>query len=688
MAWRRLPAWTINGLTVTLGLAFTQYLIGAWAGPVAAQTAIAYAVCTSLADLVMATERVARRTLVALLCSATSAALFLALRPHGVVLLPGVVLIVFGAMMTLSWGPKASSVSFATILSLVFAMSLPESQALTWRFVFWGLAGSATYWLWAVVTSWLLQPTWRRLALVATVESMALFFDAVARRAVRPGDSGLQFELVRHESLLADRLQGARDLVFGQAQGARSDRETLLLLHLLELRELAMVASFELDGSSPVQVARTLDEMAGALRAIAAQIGRDGVPSQTRACGPSIVGLRDELAQLSVSGRPARGDAMHEVLRRQHELIVAIVAALSPGATTGLSCRRDDLRSYIAPDEWQLSSWRSDLCLTSPVFRHAARTALTVGVAYAISRALPFAPHPQWIVLTIAAVMQGNLAQTLARRNARVLGTLAGCVLVGFLTWSSSVIFFPVYFLIAAGVAHAFFGVRYSVTAGAAAVMAVLQAYLVAPAGGFGVLERFADTLVGALLGWGATYLLPNWERERLSAALRQARDALRAYAEEAVKGQASAVCPRFTRQKAYDAIRVLSEARSRSRVEPMGVQVPMNELGVWLSAAYALMSHLSTVRLTLALEERDARDPALANALVVVSRVLTQALLAGASTGRPLRVVEREDEAMLVTVPGLLPRLERAFDVASRVGFQSWRLNAALRSEASLSGD
>ena len=49
---------------------------------------------------------------------------------------------------------------------------------------------------------------------------------------------------------------------------------------------------------------------------------------------------------------------------------------------------------------------------------------LTIGLA------LPWGSHPYWLVLSVAVVLRGNLGDTLARRNARVLGTMLGCLVV------------------------------------------------------------------------------------------------------------------------------------------------------------------------------------------------------------------------------------------------------------------
>ena len=106
---------------------------------------------------------------------------------------------------------------------------------------------------------------------------------------------------------------------------------------------------------------------------------------------------------------------------------------------------------------------------------------------------------PHWLVLSVAVVLRGNLAQTLARRNQRVGGTLLGCLLVVGLARLPVVPWQGLVFLLAVGTAHAFVVRRYWLAAAAATVMALLQAQLMHPAGGLTVAERVADTVLGAL---------------------------------------------------------------------------------------------------------------------------------------------------------------------------------------------
>jgi uncharacterized membrane protein YccC len=683
------PAWAVNGITVALGLALVQCSISLVAGAQAAQTAIATAVCASLADVVTTTDRVARRVLAAAIASIASATLFLSLRGYDVVQIPTVAMIVVGAMLLLSWGPKAAPVSFAATLSLVFAMSLRESQALTWNFVAWGLVGPAGYWIWAVVTSRALQPTWRNAALASTAEGLAKLFANIARQAGDAANVATQSAILDEASALADRFQVARDLIFADCAGPRARREIAVLLHLIDLRDLAMACNLEAGrslvtpdaGRQGELLGRILDGMSDVVHAVATHLRTGTTFVVDSGIEPSIRNLLDELEKDNASSEADTArPGISGMLRSKLELLHDIQQLLDRGRNVDLPCESDDLHRYITPDEWRFAAVASNLHPQAPVFRHAVRTCITATAAYTATRILPFMPHPQWIILTIAAVMQGSLAQTLLRRNARVLGTLAGCLVVAALTTSSSTLFLSICFLVAAGVAHAFVGIRYSVTAGGAAVMAVLQAYLVAPANGFSVLERFLDTMAGALLGWAATYLLPTWQRTTLAAVLHRAVDALRAYAADAMtlRGDATG-SPRFARQRAYDAIEALSAIRSLSLAEPANVRVPVPQLTSWLSAAYGLMSSLSNLRLSLVLHVRDHDAQALSVAMAAASRDIRTTLDTHSAVAQPPPALSAENELALAAIPHLASRVHRALDDASSVSTLSAQIEARI---------
>jgi uncharacterized membrane protein YccC len=243
--------------------------------------------------------------------------------------------------------------------------------------------------------------------------------------------------------------------------------------------------------------------------------------------------------------------------------------------------------------------------------------ALALSAAYFIALILPWGAHPYWLVLSVAVVLRGTLGDTLARRNARVLGTVLGClVVVGLSRWDSHVSLSAV-FLGALGVAHAFVIQRYWLTATAASVMALLQSHLVNPGSGFAVAERVADTLLGALLAWSFSYVFPSWERRGIREAIHRSLRNLGSYAAHVLRVEAGdPVEQRLARREAYDSLAALAGALRRSRVEPKGVRLPLREIAKVLDHGERLMAHLSMVRVMLAQLDAEGQATSVSDAL------------------------------------------------------------------------
>lgn len=624
---RSLPAHVVNGVSVALGIGVLHAVFQALAGPHAAQLAMAGAVCASLADLPATVRRGWHRVLAAGLLGVLAAALVAWLQPHPAALGLGVVGIGFAATLALAWGPRAAPVSFAAVLALVFAMGVPAEAAPPPVRLGWNLLGALCYLPWSIASATLLQRHYGRLALASALTAAArllrLRAGDIEAAPPGPGDTASMRDWTQGEASLAERLQAARDLLFPAALRADMQRDIAILLRLVDLRDLFLATRLDLDllGNDAAGAAMRRG-IAASLRHMASTLELAGLAVSSGKSMPA-----DRLAALlqgdvlGASRLPA-GDARLRLqpaltsrLQRLAAEVAEIDTLLSGGPPPALPLQHGELRAFVGPEGWPLAVLRQQLSLRAPALRHALRTGLALGCAYLAARALPWASHPWWVVLSVAVVLRGNLEQTLQRRNARVLGTLAGCALVLLLAPLASPLLLGLAFTVAVGLAHGFVNVRYAVTAAAGAVMALLQSHAADPAAGFAVAERMADTLLGAGLGWLFSYVLPSWERRSVPQAVERVVQALRSYAGLALAGDATApLAQRLARRQAYDTLAALAAAVQRSEVEPRHVRLPTGELMALLDHGLRLMAHLSVIRLMLRHRSDDLRgEPATA---------------------------------------------------------------------------
>jgi len=228
------------------------------------------------------------------------------------------------------------------------------------------------------------------------------------------------------------------------------------------------------------------------------------------------------------------------------------------------------------------------------------------------------------VLLTIALIMRANYGVTSRRRWDRVTGTLIGCALaVAFIAFLPA----PALLLLivlAVGISHAYGMVKYRITAIGASVSSLLLLHFVAPLEHPQFFERIVDTLIGAGLSWGFSFLLPYWERNDLPHTVRGLLAADAGFAEAALRRVHIPQRYRLARKKALDAVAQLSGTIRRLADEPNANRRALASLGELLGANYLLASDLSSmpVLVKLRAKELDA-DGADAAIAAVRGRVL-----------------------------------------------------------------
>jgi uncharacterized membrane protein YccC len=677
----------LNGLAVGLGLGVLSVLVYLAAGPVVAASASVGMLTLSIGDQVSPARGKLRQIAPLLWMAApmTAAVQFAHLVPDHSTALIGAIVAIGGfiGMLGTAWGLRGGPLGFALVLAIVFAMSTPPPD--DWRtaltHVAWFQVGAFLFAAWAVFSARVLNLRFRTQALADAINELAVMLRQQGARLAATGDrrENQLRALLGEQALLADKLQTARDLVLDLPATPRELRLTGMLVAAIRLREQALACELELD----MQPARGRPPPTVSQAQALESLWSDFSAHLDRVCWALFTG-RELPARLAESLLVRTADAQRAVppaLRGAVDAMSAEMQSLLRLAEHGgdeprlaLAEQARDWPRFRTSMRWPIAPLKRAMSGNSPVLRYALRVAIALSVGYQIGLHLPWAAHPQWILLTIAVVMRTNIAQTLERRNARLIGTLIGCVLVtALLSLHPSV---PVQFLVlalGAGVAHGFAQVRYLVAATAATVLALIQGHLLHTAGEFALFERLADTLIGTALAWAFSYVLPAWERRQLPALLKRLRSAQLQHARVALGSAELATANadwRLARREVHDSLAAIALAAQRARAEPRAVQPPLDLLEKVQLRSYRLLAQLGGLR-TWREQPRALPDADAAPMLAAHLARITAALESSTTTATSAAPVEARTE----TISGheeaaqLHQRLRDAADEARALG-------------------
>lgn len=672
---RRAPASLLNGLTIGSGLLLLTAGLFPLGGTSAAIAASSGYGAASVADVVCPPRGKALAMLFAVIgVTLVTALVHLA---HGQAWATAAVVlgVTFAALLWSAWGKRGLPQSFAMILTLIFQMAAARAGSTDVSaqiaHVGWVAVGAIAMGAWAVLTNRWLTPRNRVLALSDSLANLSRMVRTQAAwtrdRATPDASRSAQRDLltlIRQQAALADVFQSARDLIYdGAADTAEPERRRQVdtLIHVINLRDVILACQLDIDELKLGPATRSaLLKVAGFLNWQADQVAswadclRLGLPVPVRSEPPVLLAPEDDRQLQSLARR------VHHLRLHGEALRDAML-----GALPGPHPEAEGLRSLISPTGWSLAPLRRQLNWRAPTLRYALRATLAMACALALSRVLPWHSHPHWLLLTVAVVMRGNLEQTLARRDARIVGTIAGCAL-GFALLALHPGFAARFAVLALSmaVAHAYVVRDYRVTTTAAAVMALVQANLFAASGHpvwQDAAERLADTLIGAAIAWGFSYVLPAWEKGQLPGLVRQLRHAMGRYGHHVLQWQegASPLVERTqTRREVYDAIWLLAQALQRTAREPGYAGSWSPQLEALLIRSHRLIGLLAVVRIVLIHRHDDLHAPT-AMAAVDQGRAALRHSLADASgsstedlTTTPTSIPEALDTGSMQSLP------------------------------------
>ena len=546
----------------------------------------------------------------------------------------------FAFSMLAVYGKKGGQIGFACLLLMTVTLHNSLSPQEVWVHALTSLGGGLFYTLFSYSVSRAMQLREKEQAL-----SVALFAtaDYIARRAdMYDLDRDLEEnyrKLIVCQSDMTDKHQAARDMVLRGliTKQAQTDSSRVMLWNLfvemIALLDLLVATRTDyaflrqkLKGSDTLLFMRdALHKMASDLERIALAVARENTATQRSSVKAELRALEFEIQQMQTEGLAQRDPELYslciEILRRLRNSAKIIDRMI-------LATRRDShaqlldavkidrsLMQFLSRQQFRPRLITSNLRLDSPFCRYALRVTLAAGLALALSALIPaLARQGYWILLTVLIIMKPGFALTRQRNGWRLLGTLVGCGLAFALLYTTQ----HETWLFAAMVLSTIIGgsllqINYLV-ASIFNTNAVLLAFNFLDPGATTIIaDRALDTLLGSIIAFACSYVLPWWEAQFMPSLMRAAISANREYLRAALaqiqtrEGRASALEVkradfnlRLARKNVHVALANFAEAFYRMMLEPKSRQWHVIELNNIVMQNHMLSSQISAVTTVL----------------------------------------------------------------------------------------
>jgi len=568
-------------------------------GRPAAALATTGALCVSILDQPLPVADKAR--LFALAVAASSSVTFLATLCGGSPWALAPLIAATSALTALVsiYGRRALGIGVSAVLALLFGMAAPVPSH-TLFFAAGGIAYAAV----ALVLTWAGDERTRKLLLGEAMLAFARYVEVKARLLDTKAEPRAAWQsLIEAHADLVEKLQAARDLIF---TGGRT-RWVGGLIALLDTFDTILSSDADIETLRATEHRHLMNRFHALLEAIAAEtydLARGFMTPRGTAYirdrKGTLAAINDEITRVARTGGAditafrATAHKLAETVSQLQRLSEVVDPYLAmPELPPAI-----DLQPFVQASRTGLKVLRAQMTLASPIGRYAVRLTLAMLAGFALTLIFPAYIHGGWVMLTTALIMRASYSMTLARRNDRVLGNLAGCLATIVLVRLLPTDALAATVVIAIAAAHAFAAVDYKVTAFAACVSALLQLHFVAPVAQPVLFERMLDTLIGAGLAWGFSYVLPSWERRNIPKLVKALGTADRDYAARALARLANEQELRLARKRAHDAAANLSTTVRRLAAEPDLDPPRLAALQELLAANYLLVSDLASMRI------------------------------------------------------------------------------------------
>lgn len=261
-----------------------------------------------------------------------------------------------------------------------------------------------------------------------------------------------------------------------------------------------------------------------------------------------------------------------------------------------------DPTKYVTRQTIDPQQFWSNFSLQSNIFRHSLRISIAALVAYTIGQLLPIG-RSYWILLTVIIILKPGYSLSKQRNIHRLAGTLIGVAIgwgILYFVKNNTAILILLAICMIGG--FSFMRWKYLVSVVMITLYLLFMFHILEPNDFSEVVEeRIIDTVLGCIVAFLASYLLPPiWERQQLRELMQQLIKDIVDYFESVsyvFTGQLyNKQLSKEKRKQAWVSLANVSDAFTRMLSEPKSKRKDSKEFHRFVVSSHMLVSHMATL--------------------------------------------------------------------------------------------
>ncbi len=261
-----------------------------------------------------------------------------------------------------------------------------------------------------------------------------------------------------------------------------------------------------------------------------------------------------------------------------------------------------DPSKYVTRQTIDPQQFWANFSLQSNIFRHSLRISIASLAAYILGIFLTFA-HGYWILLTVIIILKPGYSLSKQRNIQRLAGTLIGVaigwIILHFVKNNTAILVLLAISMIGG---FSFLRWKYLVSVVMITIYLLFMFHILEPAEfGHVVTERIIDTVLGCIVAFLASYLLPPiWEREHIrdlmKLVIRDISDYFETVANAFIGQVYDKQVSKEKRKHAWVSLANVSDAFTQMLSEPKSKRKDSKDFHRFVVSAHMLVSHLATL--------------------------------------------------------------------------------------------